>query len=61
MALSAGVMQRGVRLDQQQEGQGIGLSVAAEIIELYDGELHITTGQKFSGARIELRLPGICY
>ncbi len=35
------VLTRGVRIDQRQPGQGIGLSVAQEIIGLYSGSLEI--------------------
>ena len=38
-------------------GQGIGLAVVAEIVELYRGELAITRDEEGGGARIEVRLP----
>ncbi len=37
------VFQRGARVDQHTPGQGIGLAVAREIIERYNGELTIDT------------------
>lgn len=33
------VIQRGVRADQQQQGQGIGLAVVVDIVESYHGEI----------------------
>jgi two-component system sensor histidine kinase PhoQ len=35
------VLKRGHRMDQQQPGQGIGLTVASEIIGAYGGELKL--------------------
>ncbi|WP_226702487.1 ATP-binding protein [Microbulbifer elongatus] len=35
------VVQRGVRADQQQQGQGIGLAVVVDIVESYHGEIGI--------------------
>lgn len=37
--------QRGVRLDESAEGQGIGLSVASAIVKAYQGELMIRAGE----------------
>ena len=51
------VLYRGERVDQRQVGQGIGLSVADEIVRLYGGELRI--GRSASGgALFEARFPG---
>ena len=47
------VLNRGVRIDQQQAGHGIGLSVAREIILLYAGSLQIDESS-LGGARIEV-------
>lgn len=38
---TADILQRGRRMDQQQPGQGIGLTVADEIIRAYGGELKL--------------------
>jgi two-component system sensor histidine kinase PhoQ len=38
------IFQRGQRIDTLRPGQGLGLSVAAEIIEQYQGEINITEG-----------------
>ena len=50
------VLSRGVRFDQQQPGQGIGLSVAKEIVDLYGGRLRVGEG-RLGGASIEVTLP----
>jgi two-component system sensor histidine kinase PhoQ len=51
------LLRRGGRRDEQVPGQGIGLSIADEIVRLYDGVLEI--GQSdLGGARITLRWGG---
>jgi two-component system sensor histidine kinase PhoQ len=50
------VLTRGTRADQVQPGQGIGLSVVAELLELYRGEMQIGDST-LGGAHIELRFP----
>ena len=50
------VMKRGQRADEQQPGQGIGLSAAHEIIHLYQGRLEISKS-KLGGAKITLTFP----
>ncbi len=50
------VLNRGTRADQVQSGQGIGLSVVAELVALYQGELKIGESP-LGGARIRLELP----
>jgi len=47
------VLQRGVRADTRQSGQGIGLAVVAEIVDLYDGSIAISRSS-LGGARVEL-------
>ena len=51
------VLNRGTRADQVQSGQGIGLSVVAELVALYRGGLEIGDSP-LGGARIRLELPG---
>lgn len=54
----ARVLQRGQRLDSLQSGQGIGLAVAADILESYGGKLQIKQDEdEMGGARFCLRLP----
>ncbi len=47
------VLGRGERQDQKQQGQGIGLSVADDIIQLYGGELKIGLSE-LGGAEIKV-------
>lgn len=51
------VLKRGARLDERQDGQGIGLSVVNELAELYQGDVHIDEAP-LGGARITVRLIG---
>jgi two-component system sensor histidine kinase PhoQ len=51
------VLRRGHRADQQQPGQGIGLSVAADIATAYGGRIEIKQGKKLGGATIIVHLP----
>ena len=50
------VLNRGTRADQAQQGQGIGLAVVAELVELYHGSLSISES-RWGGAEIRLDLP----
>lgn len=56
-AKRAEVLNRGVRIDQRQPGQGIGLSVAKEIIGLYTGSLEIAESE-LGGASIRITFSG---
>lgn len=58
-ALRPSVLKRGYRLDERQEGQGIGLSVVAEIVDLYDGSITIGENRSGNGACFSLTLPGV--
>ena len=49
------VLNRGARMDQRIPGQGIGLSVAQEIIRLYGGSLQIGESQ-LGGAAVTVIL-----
>jgi signal transduction histidine kinase len=50
------VMARGARLDEAAPGQGLGLSILNETVELYAGELLFERGQ-LGGLKARLRLP----
>ncbi len=50
------ILNRGARGDQVQPGQGIGLSVVSELVQLYGGALDIGRSP-LGGASIEVRLP----
>ena len=49
------IFRRGVRADQRVEGQGIGLAVAREIVDRYNGRLTIDDNEQ-GGARIRIQL-----
>lgn len=50
------VVERGMRADARQPGQGIGLAIVRDIVvEAYGGELRVDTSD-FGGARVEVRL-----
>ena len=51
------VLRRGQRADSRAPGHGIGLSVAAELVDVYQGELLIGE-RETGGARICITLPG---
>jgi len=50
------ILQRGGRIDENKPGQGIGLSVVADIIEAYKGKLDIRPGP-LGGAEFRFDLP----
>ena len=50
------VTERGARIDQSVPGQGIGLAVVREIVELYHGELHLEPSE-LGGLRASVILP----
>lgn len=52
------VLERGARLDERVSGQGIGLSVVRELVQLNGGTVTIGTAD-LGGARVEVRLPPI--
>ncbi len=51
------VLGRGERLDEQIEGQGIGLSVVSELVKAYQGKLTFGTSPELGGAWIHIELP----
>ena len=53
------ILNRGTRLDQATEGQGIGLAVVADIVESYNIELDFRTA-KTGGLSASLKFPKIC-
>ena len=50
------ILKRGERADTSAPGQGIGLSVAVDILSSYDGELEISESA-FGGALFSIRFP----
>ena len=51
------ILQRGVRLDEQVPGQGIGLSVVSDLVSLPGGSVAIDRSP-WGGSRFSVRLPG---
>jgi two-component system sensor histidine kinase PhoQ len=54
----AHVLERGARLDERVAGQGIGLSVVRELVQLNGGTIAIDASP-LGGARIEVQLPPV--
>lgn len=52
------LLERGMRADTRREGQGIGLSVTAEIVRAYNGRIALADAPD-GGARVLLRLPRV--
>ncbi|MFW5426566.1 MAG: ATP-binding protein [Methylophagaceae bacterium] len=50
------ILKRGKRIDTQVEGHGLGLAIASDIVNAYQGTLNLT-GSPLGGARFILRLP----
>ncbi len=50
------LLKRGVRFDEQVEGQGIGLAVVRDILQSYDGQLHLSKSP-LGGVRVEIIIP----
>jgi len=50
------ILDRGKRLDQQAEGQGLGLSIVMDIIKNYRGEITIANSE-LGGSLIIIRIP----
>jgi signal transduction histidine kinase len=49
------VLARGVRLDQRQNGAGLGLAIVQDIVEAWGGQFEIRSGP--AGLEVELRVP----
>lgn len=50
------ILQRGVRLDESAEGQGIGLAIVGALLEQYQGKLTFSKPTN-GGNRLELKIP----
>ncbi|WP_165819225.1 ATP-binding protein [Tamilnaduibacter salinus] len=48
---------RGLRLDEQTEGHGLGLSIVRDIVNRYHGELCFGDGRYLCGLRVRIMLP----
>lgn len=49
----ADILRRGVRADQKQQGQGIGLAMVVDIVDQYQGKLHLS-GSSLGGLKVEI-------
>jgi len=51
------ILTRGTRLDESEEGHGIGLSIVQEITELYGGTIDLGESDELGGLRVTVELP----
>jgi two-component system sensor histidine kinase PhoQ len=49
----ADILRRGVRADQKQQGQGIGLAMVVDIVDQYQGKLHLSQSS-LGGLKVEI-------
>ncbi|SEA57404.1 ATP-binding protein [Alkalimonas amylolytica] len=52
------LFQRGTRLDTYKEGHGVGLSIVAELVSSYNGDLEVGDSE-LGGARFQVRFPDL--
>jgi signal transduction histidine kinase len=52
----ARMMQRGSRLDEDIEGQGLGLAIVHEVVQLYHGQITFDGSPKYGGLRVKVVL-----
>jgi signal transduction histidine kinase len=50
------LIRRGSRLDEQTEGQGLGLAIVSDVVSLYDGELKFDRSPDLHGLRVSVKL-----
>ncbi|MCG9747210.1 ATP-binding protein [Shewanella sp. Isolate8] len=48
------ILERGKRADTYEKGHGIGLAIVRDLVDSYQGTLHISQGKILGGARFEL-------
>ncbi|KIO37199.1 ATP-binding protein [Shewanella sp. cp20] len=48
------ILERGKRADTYEKGHGIGLAIVRDLVDSYQGALHISQGKILGGARFEL-------
>ncbi|MEJ2620594.1 MAG: sensor histidine kinase [Candidatus Thiodiazotropha sp.] len=50
------LLQRGSRLDESVEGQGLGLAIVHEVVRLYQGEIEFDRSPQYGGLRVKVVL-----
>ncbi len=53
----AGLLERGSRLDENRPGHGLGLAIVRDIVELYEGRIHLDNSADLGGLRVRVELP----
>jgi signal transduction histidine kinase len=51
--------QRGVRIDESHGGHGLGLAIVADILEHYEGRLHLGCSSELGGFLAEVEIPSL--
>jgi two-component system sensor histidine kinase PhoQ len=51
------ILERGVRADTYQKGHGVGLAIVRDLVESYQGTLHISNSTTLGGAKFTLTFP----
>ncbi|MEZ4703913.1 MAG: ATP-binding protein [Bdellovibrionota bacterium] len=51
------IFQRGFRIDESVEGQGLGLSIAYELIQTYRGSIEVSSSQTWGGLCLRISIP----
>lgn len=54
------ILQRGMRLDETQLGQGIGLSVVNELVQAYQGEMVLSQSRTLKGLQVQIIFVNNC-
>lgn len=54
----AHLTQRGMRLDEQVEGHGLGLAIVQDIVRLYNGTIQLGKSDSLPGFQVRVALPG---